>query len=61
MKKIISFHECAMILLISRVRSTKINADEWKLRVNFEAAVELLYNSRDIVELLIRDKSGIRH
>ena len=49
-KKItINFHEWAMILLISRVRSTseinKIYAHEWKLRVNFGPAVELLSNS----------------
>ena len=38
----------------------KIIAHEWKLRVNFEPAVELLCNS-EIVELLNRDKnmSGI--
>ena len=39
-KLTINFHEWALILLISRVRSTsginKINAHEWKLSVNFE-------------------------
>ena len=48
-KLTINYHEWAMILLISRVRITgeinKIIAHEWKLRVNFEPAVELLYNS----------------
>ena len=37
----------------------KINAHEWKLRVNFETAVELLYNSEMRVELLSRDKNKV--
>ena len=34
------------------------SAHEWKLKVNFESAVELLYNS-EIVELLNRDKNRV--
>ena len=51
-----------MILLISLVQSmseiNKIIAHEWELRVNFELAVELLYNS-ERVELLNRDKNRV--
>ena len=42
-KMTINFHEWAMILLILLIN--KIIAHEWKLRVNFEPAVELLCNS----------------
>ena len=51
-----------MILLISWVLSmSEINksiAHKWELRVNFEPAVELLYNSEIRIELLNREKNS---